>query len=122
MTADPKLLRCCLSRRLEWREAEDGRAVVFRPRFGEGRFARWLESLFGLSPYLIRLDDIGTTVWKHCDGKASVQEIAELLRERFGDRVEPAEDRLQDFITQMQRARMIRVKDKTLESGHGPLD
>jgi hypothetical protein len=76
----------------------------------------------GLSPYLIRLDDIGTTVWKHCDGEASVQEIAELLRERFGDRVEPAEDRLQDFITQMQRARMIRVRNKTLESGHGPLD
>jgi hypothetical protein len=96
--------------------------IVFRPRFGEGKLGRWLESLLGLSPYRIRLDDIGTLVWKSCDGRISAQEIADKMRDQFGDRVEPAEDRLQDFITQMSRSRMIEVSSVNSGSAHGPLD
>jgi hypothetical protein len=109
MSVDQRSLQYRFHRRLEWKEAEDGRVVVFRPRFGEGKVGRWLESLLGLSPYRIRLDEIGTLVWKNCDGQLSAQEIAEKLRERFGDKVEPAEDRLQQFITQLIHARMIQV-------------
>ena len=94
-------------RRYEWRELEDGRVVVLRPRFGEGRLARRVAELFHVSDYWIRLDEIGTTVWQRCDGTTTGRQIAEELRAQFGDRVEPAEDRLQRFITQMLRARMI---------------
>jgi hypothetical protein len=94
-------------RRYEWQESEDGRVVVLRPRFGEGRLARRVAELFHVSDYQIRLDEIGTTVWQRCDGTTTGRQIAEELRAQFGDRVEPAEDRLQRFITQMLRARMI---------------
>jgi len=33
--------------------------------------------------------------------------MAQLLRERFGEQVEPAEERLQRFLVQMHRARMV---------------
>ena len=86
--------------------------IVLRPRFGEGKVGRWLASALGLSPYRIRLDDVGTLVWKNCDGTVSAQEIANKLRDQFGEKVEPAEDRLHHFITQMTRARMIEVNTK----------
>ena len=101
-------------RRFEWRELEDGRVVVLRPRFGEGRVARRVAELFHVSDYRIRLDEIGTTVWQLCDGTTTGREIAEELRSQFGDRVEPAEDRLQRFITQMLRARMIGLRSEEM--------
>ena len=122
MTVDPRFLQCRFRRRLEWKEAEDGRTIVLRSRFGEGKLGRWLESLLRVSPYRIRLDDVGTLVWKNCDGRVSAREIADKLRNEFGDKVEPAEDRLHHFITQMSRARMIEVSITNQGSAHGPLD
>lgn len=113
-TADMKFLDYRFRRRLEWDTAEDGRTVVLRPRFGEGRFGRWLESRLGLTPYRIRLDEIGTLVWQNCDGTVSARELAAKLRRTFGTKVEPAEDRLQHFISQMTRARMIEVAGKDI--------
>lgn len=122
MPADPRFLHCSFRRRLAWKEAEDGRAVVLRPRLGEGRLGKWLESLLGLTPYRIRLDEIGTLVWRNCDGKTSAREIAIQLQGKFGEKVEPAEERLQHFITQMNRSRMIEVDGATLDSAGDPLD
>jgi hypothetical protein len=115
MGTGPRFLEYRFQRRLQWKEVEDGRVVVLRPRFGEGKAGRWLESILGLSPYRIRLDEIGTVVWKNCDGKIPARKIAEKLRNEFGDKVEPAEDRLQDFVTQMSRARMIEVSVDQVE-------
>ncbi len=97
-------------RRYEWREAEGGKVVVLRPRFGEGRLARRVADLFKVTDYRIRLDEIGTAVWKRCDGSTTAREIADELRIQFGDRVEPAEERLHRFVSQMLRARMIGVQ------------
>jgi hypothetical protein len=91
--------------------------IVLRPRFGESKLGRWLESALGLSPYRIRLDDVGTLVWKNCDGNVTAQEIADKLRDQFGSRVEPAEDRLHHFITQMNRSRMIEVSTEQGKRG-----
>ena len=122
MAADPRFLQCSFRRRLAWKEAEDGRILVFRPRLGEGKLGKWLESLLGLAPYRIRLDEIGTLVWKNCDGNTSAQQMADQLRSKFGEKVEPAEDRLQHFITQMNRSRMIEVNIAHFNSTGDPLD
>ena len=96
-------------RRLDWRELDDGRCVVLRPQFGEGRIGRWLAARLGNPCYRIRLDDVGTFIWKACDGEASLTDIAGRLRAEFGARVEPAEERLARFVQSMLRSRMIAV-------------
>ena len=96
-------------RLLDWRELDDGRCVVLRPQFGEGRIGRWLASKLGDSFYRIRLDDVGTFIWKACDGETPLTEIAGRLRAEFGARVEPAEERLARFVHSMLRSRMIAV-------------
>ena len=94
-------------RRLDWREQDDGRCVVLRPKLGEGRIGRWLASTLGDPCYRIRLDDVGTFIWKRCDGETPLAEIAARLRAEFGARVEPAEERLARFVQSMLRSRMI---------------
>lgn len=81
--------------------------IVLRPRLGRGKWGLFIARRLGLSDYKIRLDDIGSLVWKACDGATPMSEIAKRLRREFGDRAEPAEDLLQQFATQMYRARMI---------------
>ena len=95
-------------RLLEWRE-EDGRCVLLRPRLGTSRLARWVAGLGGDPHYRIRLDDVGTLVWKACDGHTSLADIVGRMRERFGDRVEPADQRLSRFMRKMLKGRMIAV-------------
>ncbi len=97
-------------RLLEWRE-EDGRCVLLRPRFGTSRPGRWLAGLAGDPHYRIRLDEVGTLVWKACDGRTSLAEIARAMRAAFGDRAEPAEERLARFVRRMLKGRMIAVAE-----------
>ncbi len=99
----------CPRRLLDWRDLDDRRCVVLRPKFGEGRIGRWLASKLGDSFYRIRLDDVGTFIWKACDGETPLTEISERLRQEFGERVEPAEERLARFVQSMLRSRMIGV-------------
>ena len=94
-------------RRLEWRELDDGRCVVLRPKFGGSRIGRWLAAKLGDPCYRIRLDDVGTFIWKACDGETRLTEIAGRLRGQFGERVEPAEERLARFVHSMRRSCMI---------------
>lgn len=110
MPVDPRFLECRFHRRLAWKEDNEGRVVVFKPRFGEGKLGRWLASALRLPDYRIRLDEMGTLVWKLCDRKATASQIAERMRRRFSGKVEPAEDRLYDFIMQLKRAGMIEIE------------
>ncbi len=94
-------------RALPWREDGQGRAVLLRPRFGSGRLGKRLQTLLKSKDYRIRLDEIGTAVWRHCDGQTPVTRISQELRRQFGKKVEPAEDRVVAFVRQMMRARLI---------------
>lgn len=99
----------CPRRRLGWREADGGRCVVLRPKFGEGRVGRWLAARLGDPCYRIRLDEVGAFIWRACDGETPLTEMAARLRTKFGARVEPAEERLARFVRTMLRSRMIEV-------------
>ena len=96
-------------RRLDWRDLDDGRCVVLRPQLGEGRIGRWLASKLGDPCYRIRLDDVGSFIWKACDGQTSLTAISGRLRNEFGERVEPAEERLARFVQSMLRSRMVEM-------------
>ena len=96
-------------RRLHWRELDSGRCVVLRPTFGESRIGRWLAGRLGDPCYRIRLDDVGAFIWKACDGETALTDIADRLRAEFGERVEPAEERLARFVQSMLRSRMIEL-------------
>jgi hypothetical protein len=65
----------------------------------------WLVYL--MAAHRIRLDDIGSEVWRLLDGTRTVQHIATILRSRFGDRVEPAEERVGHLVRVLHREDLV---------------
>jgi hypothetical protein len=97
-------------------EEEDEQVVLLRPRFGRGRLGRWVERRLGSRPLRLRLDEVGSFVWRRCDGARRVSVLSEELREEFGERIEPVEERLVLFLTGLLRQGCITVA----ESARGP--
>lgn len=93
-------------RQCEWVETESRVSLVV-PRLGRGALARAFERWLRVRPYQVHLDDLGTYVWHRCDGSTAVTEIVSGLRDEFGDRAEPAEDRLVDFLKSLARGRFV---------------
>ena len=92
-------------------ENDDGTVDVFLPRYGEGRVGRLMKRVLSNTPVRIHLDDIGTSVWRLCDGTRSVLEIGESLHEKFGSRIEPVYDRLEVYLEQMRSSGLIEWKN-----------
>jgi len=65
------------------------------------------------APYIkIKLDEIGSAVWLEIDGQKNVGEIARQLEERFGERIQPIEERLAKFFAQLNSNKFITFKKK----------
>ncbi len=95
-------------RRIAGHEVDEaGIVTVLMPRFGNRFLQRWLTPRFRSTYIKIKLDDIGSEVWLLCDGARNVGEIAALMREKFGERIEPCNDRLATFFKQLERARFV---------------
>ncbi len=87
---------------------EDEKIVVLVPRF-DGVLGRWITRRLSKPCYKVRLDRFGTEIWNLCDGHRTVREIASALRGRFGEEMEPAEERVAGFIQRLDRGRCIRL-------------
>lgn len=86
----------------EWEES-DGRVIVLRPLPTTRGFRGRLDRLFhGLSANRIRLDEVGGFAWLRFDGSRTVAEVAQEMKEKFGDRVHPAEERLGQLVWMMR--------------------
>lgn len=105
---DGELLGARPRRAAEWRE-EDGVAVLLRPKLGRGRLGRRLAACLRDPYYRIRLDDVGTFVWRAANGTTRADQIAGQLRDRFGSRAESAEAQLCRFLRQLRRAGLIEL-------------
>jgi hypothetical protein len=93
---------------IEWEEV-DGLVHLLVPRFGRGRIAARLQRFLRQAPYRVHLDDVGSFIWKRCDGRTRVDEIGRALRQEFGDRVDPVEKRLVVFIGSLMRGKFVRM-------------
>ena len=91
----------------DWEEVE-GRVVVLRPPPGTPGLRGALDRFFHkLSASRIRLDEVGSVAWRAMDGERTVAEVVGLLREEFGEKVDPAEERLGQLIWMMRREGLL---------------
>lgn len=97
-------------RSCEW-EKEGERVSLVVPRFRFSLLRRWLLPRLKKPYYRIGLDAVGTLVWEDCDGRNTVKEIGEKLRSRFGERIEPVYDRLELFLSQLERNSFIEYSE-----------
>ena len=61
--------------------------------------------------YKINLDTFGTSVWNAINGKNTVAEIGDVLRNEFGEKIEPVYERLGLFIKMLEKNKLIVYKN-----------
>ena len=95
----------------DWEEHGD-RVVVIRPRPRAPWYLLPLEWLrYQLAVRRIRLDAMGSAVWRGCDGSGTVAEIALGIRASFGADAEPAEQRVGLLIRRLRREGLLAYRD-----------
>ena len=76
----------------------------------------FIEKLFfkkqSAKPHKIDLDEIGSFIWLLCDGEKNVDEITKLAKHHFLDKIEPAKDRVELFINQMHKNKLVSLYEK----------
>jgi hypothetical protein len=105
--ADPPFSSLVPVRAHRWEEGDAGRVTVFVPKFS-GRFTRrWLMPLLARPEVRLRLDELGSFVWRECDGRTTVAELAERVHRRFGDAPGEALSRVSSFVRQLARTTSV---------------
>ena len=94
-------------RNIDHEEGEDGRLVLLRPKYMTGLLAKLLQPRIKDKHFKVKLDDLGTATWRAIDGRRNVGQIADLLYEEFGERIEPRYQRMSMFIDSLAQGKMI---------------
>ncbi len=100
------LLDLIPERNSRW-EVEGETVIILHPKFKNKFLAKTLLPRMKKPNWKIKLDDIGSWVWKHCDGKRTVREIGQGLGDCFGDRVDPVYDRLSLFFKRLESSNFV---------------
>ena len=84
-----------------WDAAEDGLVTIHMVHRG---FYAWVAQRFFHRPRVshIALDAMGSFIFRHIDGQRTVGQLAELVREEFGQEAEPLYDRLVQYMRILQ--------------------
>jgi len=93
VTSDLRVVRAA-----PWSE-QNGRVVVVReqPRVrGLDCLKRWVH--WAWHPKRIRLDELGSSIWRRLDGRATLREIADAARDEFPDRQDAIAEGVAEFV------------------------
>ncbi len=97
-------------RNAKWETTDEGKVVVLVPKFKNAFLVKWVLPHLAKPFFRIKLDDIGSHIWKQCDGATSLSTIAESLKNKFGDAVEPVDARINKFINHLERGDLLLVE------------
>ena len=78
---------------------------------------KWVDKLFQKifntpKKTTLELDQLGSFVWKQCDGKKTIGDIAYKLKNNFPEEASPVEGRLITFIKILKNNGLIKLKPK----------
>lgn len=104
------LLELIPVKNIKWEKKEDGLIVLLKPKFKHPFFKKHVLPRMKKPNFKVTLDAVGSFVWEHCDGKNTVEEVAQSLKEEFGESAEPLYDRLALFFQSLDENRFISFK------------
>lgn len=90
-------------RQFEFEVGADDSVVLLIPKFRDKFLGRYLQPYLKRKFYKVKLDRLGSFVWLNSDGRTTVNEIAERLRQKFGAEADPALERVTKFMQHLQR-------------------
>jgi hypothetical protein len=110
------LLELTPTQRAPWETADNGSVVVLLPKFHHELLVRWLVPRLKHPHVRVKLDKLGSFVWKQCDGKTTVAEIAERMRTEFSESAGSAEDRIRKFLLMLEKSDLVNLNAHETEA------
>ncbi len=93
-----------------WEKNEKGLVSLLKPKIQIPFLAKHLLHRMKRPYYKIKLDEIGSHFWEHCNGRNSIEEIAALQKQKFGNDIEPIYERLGKFLQVLEKNKFITIK------------
>ncbi|MBU8920913.1 MAG: PqqD family protein [Bacteroidales bacterium] len=109
--SEVNLLKLIPTRLMEYETGDDGLVTIIAPREAGRIMKTILRNRVKRKITKWALDDIGSAVWNLCDGERTVGAIGEIMKEDFGERIEPCFDRLALFFGQLEGARYVEYRN-----------
>jgi len=97
--------------RVPWETGESGAVVVLVPKFRNEILVRWLVPHLKYPVVRVKLDALGSFVWKLCDGKTTVGEMADRMTVEFGDTAASAQERIRKFLLTLEKSDLVNLND-----------
>ncbi len=99
-------------RNLKWETGVKSETILLVPKFKNRFLVKWLVPRLKKPNFKVKLDEVGSFVWNHCDGNITVGEMAEKMKFRFGEDFDPTFERIGRFVSQMIRDGFVIIKDE----------
>jgi len=99
-----------------WETAENGNVVVLIPKFQHELLVKWLLPRLKYPHVRVKLDKLGSFVWKQCDGRTTVAEMADRMRAEFQESAESAEDRIRTFLLMLEKSELVNLNAHAIET------
>ncbi|MBA4406110.1 PqqD family protein [bacterium] len=90
---------------------ENNLVTVLIPKVTNRLAKKYFEPMLKSPLIKLKLDEIGSASWLAIDGKKNVAEIASELVQKFGDKINPVEERLTKYLTTLYEQRFITFQE-----------
>lgn len=89
----------------------NGLVSVFVPKFDIKFIDKIMSRIIKSRFFKAKLDEFGTEAWLQIDGNKSVELISEHLTLKFGEKINPADERLTKFLSELYKYNFITFKE-----------
>ena len=96
----------------EWTLDEEQRVCIQVPKFQHSIGKKFCKIIKKENKFTARLDEIGSIIWQHTDGKKTVKDILQILQKQFTDQ-DNIDQRLYLFLQQMHHLNYITLYQST---------
>ena len=90
---------------------DSGLISVLVPKFDIKWIDKIMSKIIKSRFFKAKLDEFGTETWLEIDGVKSVQMISNQLSKKFGDKINPVNERLTKFLSELYKNNFITFKE-----------
>ncbi len=85
-------------RNIDWKQDEEGKVYLIKEKT-KNKILKKLIGWFNRSQFFyIHYDDLGTAAWLAIDGRRTVAQISQIMKEKFGEDLEQSDQRVSHFM------------------------
>jgi translation elongation factor EF-G len=90
---------------------DTGLISVLVPKFDIKWLDKIMSKIIKSRFFKAKLDEFGTQTWLEMDGTKSVQTVSEHLQKKFGEKINPVDERLTKFLSELYKYNFITFKE-----------